>query len=66
MYLTISERVYAMICNPGSRILVITPTGTEDATAERELVRQALTRQLATDWPPYMQSVLDRMRSEGA
>jgi hypothetical protein len=67
MYLTISRRAHALICNPASRPLMTTPTGSEDTTEERELVRQAITRQLANDWAPYMQSIMDagRIRQTG-
>jgi hypothetical protein len=62
MFLTLSERAYALICNPASRVLLITPERAEDATAEREDVRKAIAHRLATDWPPYMQSIVTALR----
>jgi len=37
------------------------------ANPERELVRQAITRQLAADWPQYMQAIIEagRVRCAG-
>jgi hypothetical protein len=66
MFLTISERAHVLICNPTSHPLLITPTGAEDATHERELVRQAIAHRLATDWPPYMQSLVNARRVRAA
>lgn len=63
MFLTISQRAHVFVCNPTSRLLPITPTDAEDAgDDELELVRQTITAQLATDWPPYMQSIIDAGR----
>lgn len=62
MFLTISQRAHVLVCNPASRLLLFTSAGTEEATDERELVRQAITRHLATEWPPYMKSIIDAGR----
>ena len=68
MLLTISERAHISICNPAIRALAITPDGgTEEAADdERELVRQAITRQLVADWPLYMQRIVDARRVRAA
>ncbi len=68
LFLTISGRAYLFICNPATQLLVIGPAAAEDsADAERELVRQAITRQLTADWRPYMQGIIDagRVRRAG-
>jgi len=64
MLLTISERAYISICNPAVRPLTIKPDGGtgEAADDDLEFVRRAITRQLAADWPPYMQSIIDARR----
>jgi hypothetical protein len=59
MYLTISYRAYLHICDSAAHMILYGPCGAvEEASAgsERELVRQAITRQLATDWPPRLRS----------
>ena len=68
MLLTISERAYISICDPAVRPLTITPDGgTEEAADDdRELVRQAITRQLVADWPLYMQRIIDARRARAA
>jgi hypothetical protein len=68
MLLTVSERAHISICNPAIRPMAITPEGgTEEAADDRELVRQAISRQLVADWPLYMQGIVDadRVRSSG-
>lgn len=66
MFLTISDRAHLYICNPARRLLVYASDGVEEASdQERELVRQAITQQLAADWPPYMQSLIDTGRVRG-
>jgi hypothetical protein len=63
MYLTISEHAYLLICNPASQLMLLTPGQAEAAAQdERELVRQAITRQLASDWPSYMHGIIDAGR----
>ena len=67
--LTMSERAHILICSPAIRPLTGTPDGGtgEAAGDDRELVRQAIARQLVADWPPYMQGIVDadRLRSAG-
>ena len=60
MLLTISERAYISICASAVRGVAITPDGGTDETADddRELVRQAVTRQLVADWPVYVQRIV--------
>jgi hypothetical protein len=63
LFLTISERAYAHICNAAVRMFLYGPSGAEEATvAERELVRQALATSLTADWPPYIQGMIDSGR----
>jgi hypothetical protein len=63
MFLTISEHAYAVICNPArSANPVVTPTRPDGAGDERELVRRAVDRQLAADWPEYVHSLADSGR----
>jgi hypothetical protein len=60
MYLTISQRAHAHICNAAKRLTFYWPDGEEQATeSERDLVRKALTRQLTADWPPYVRGLID-------
>jgi hypothetical protein len=68
MYLTISERAHIFICNPATQLPLAGPDGIEEATdTERDLVRHAITGQLAADWPPYMRQMIDagRVRPAG-
>jgi len=69
MLLTISEGAYISICASAVRGMAITPDGGTDETADddRELVRQAVTRQLVADWPVYMQRIVNarRVRTAG-
>jgi hypothetical protein len=63
LLLTISERAHIFICSPATRLLLAGPDGEEEATdAERQLVRQAIASKLTTDWPPYMQQLIDTGR----
>jgi hypothetical protein len=63
LLLTISQRAHIFICNPATRLLLYGPDGEEEATdAERQLVRQAIASKLTTDWPPYIQQVIDAGR----
>ena len=60
MHLTISYRAYLHICDSAAHMIIYGSCGAvEEASAgsERELVRQAITRQLAAGWPPYLRSV---------
>src|SRR6266567_5170287 len=60
LYLTISQRAHVYICDAAIRLVIYGPGGREEATdAERDLVRQALARQLAADWPGYVRSLID-------
>lgn len=64
LFLTISERVHLFICNPATDTLLTVPGGAQEAAeAERRLVRQAITSKLATDWPSYMQQIINVGRS---
>lgn len=64
MYLTITERAHLLICNPA-----VSPdtAGADDGGAEREIVRQAIASQLAADWPPWMNAMIQvgRIRPAG-
>jgi hypothetical protein len=63
VFLTSTERVYLQICNPTSRRPRARHCGAGDAAeTERELVRRAITRQLANEWPVYMQRITDAGR----
>ena len=61
MLLTITQRAYISICASAIRGVAITPDAGTDETADddRELVRQAVTRQLVADWPLFMQRIVD-------
>jgi len=62
-FLTISQRAYHCICTPAVGRTVLTQGGTGDASDdERELIRRTITRLLATDWPAYMQAIIDAGR----
>ena len=63
LLLTISARAHIFICNPATRLVFAGPHGEqESADAERELVRQAIASQLTTDWPPYLQQLINTGR----
>src|SRR6266849_4576744 len=63
MFLTISERAHLLICDPATNLLMVGSGGTADeAGSERDLVRQAITSQLTTDWPPWMNAMIDAGR----
>jgi hypothetical protein len=63
MFLTISERMYLHICDASDRGLMITGGESPDAIDnECELARGAITRHLDSDWPAYMQKLIDRGR----
>ena len=60
LYLTISQRAHVYICDAATRLVIYGPGGKEERTeAERDLVRQALARQLAADWSAYVRSLID-------
>jgi hypothetical protein len=55
LFLTIPERAYLILCgSEGSS--PVAATSVEPTEDERELVRQAVARQLSRDWPPYIQA----------
>jgi hypothetical protein len=63
MFLTISERMYMAICDAATSQSAAPHLEAGVApTSDRELARQAITRQLASDWPAYMQSLIDADR----
>ena len=55
LFLTISERAHLILCGSESSSPVMA-TSVEPTEDEHELVRQAIARQLAQDWPPHMQA----------
>ena len=60
LFLTISERAHLFICDPATDYLVAGPEGAQEAAETgRELVRQAIASKLDTDWPPYMQQIMN-------
>lgn len=60
VFLAISERVYHCICNPASEGRLPAGGVAGDATRDdREVVREAIGRQLSGDWPAYMQALID-------
>ncbi len=60
MYLTISQRAHAHVCNAATRLVIYGPHGAEEGTEQqRDLVRQALARQLAADWPGYVWGLVE-------
>ena len=61
LLLTITGRAYELICNPALHVLPVDSLDSTEPAEEdrRELVRAAFTRQLETDWPPFMQGVID-------
>jgi hypothetical protein len=64
LFLTISECAHLFICDPATDTLLTVPGGAQEAAvAERRLVRQAITSKLATDWPSYMQQIINVNRS---
>ncbi|MGB6455225.1 MAG: hypothetical protein WBH47_12150 [Streptosporangiaceae bacterium] len=69
MLLTITQRAYISICASAIRAVAIRPDGGTDEAADddRELVRQAISRQLVAGWPFYMQEIVDagRVRTAG-
>ena len=63
MFLTISDRAHLLICDPASSPLTAGPgRAAEEPGPERELVRQAIASQLTTDWPPWMNAMIEAGR----
>lgn len=63
MYLTIAERAHLLICDPAVSPAEPSPSGSaDDGGAEREIVRQAIASQLAADWPPWMNAMIQAGR----
>jgi hypothetical protein len=63
LFLTTTERMYLTFCDAAtSQLTGVQPEKGEALTPDRELARQAITRQLASDWPAYMQRLLDTGR----
>ena len=63
MFLTISDQAYMYISGPASRLSWPNAGARHDVEeTERELVRQALTRRLAADWPRYVRSSIETGR----
>lgn len=61
--LAISERVYHCICRPADERRQPAGSVAEDAARDdREVVREAIVRQLSGDWPAYMQALIDTGR----
>ena len=59
MYLTVSQRAHTHICSAATQLIIYGPGGGEEGTdEERDLVRRALARQLAADWPTYVRSMI--------
>jgi hypothetical protein len=60
MFLTISEQMYLAICDPGTSHATGAARLDRDEAPpfDRELARQAITRQLAGDWPAYMHRLI--------
>jgi hypothetical protein len=63
MLLTITERMCLPICDPVVPLSTVTHAETgETPPSDCELARQAITRQLASDWPAHIQRLLDTGR----
>lgn len=64
LYLTISQRAHVVICDAsrqGMTLHFADGRPPERITAdERQLVHQVLERQLAADWPVYVQRMIDK------
>jgi hypothetical protein len=59
MFLTISERAYVHICNTMSGRPTTPHCGARDAAdSEHEMVRHAISRQLVSDWPAHMRTII--------
>jgi hypothetical protein len=61
LILTVTERAYTFICNPAvsMRLNSATDDTAETGGYERDLVRAAITRQLAADWPQFLRRVIE-------
>jgi hypothetical protein len=62
IYLTVSERAYALLCSAAVTVNVVSRKGIQPGNEERELVRQALTVRLSADWPGYIRDLLSSGR----
>jgi hypothetical protein len=62
MFLTMTERMYLAICDPEGMQPAATSLETGEEPCDRELVRPAITWQLASDWPACMQRLIDAGR----
>jgi hypothetical protein len=62
LYLTISQRAHAFICDAAIRLTFHYPGGRTELASEgeRERVRQAVYRMLAADWPGYIREQVAR------
>jgi hypothetical protein len=59
MFLTISEQMYLAICDPVGVQPAATSLEIGEEPSDRDLVRQAITWQLASDWPAYVQRLIE-------
>jgi hypothetical protein len=59
IFLTITERAYAMICDPTSWSA---DCAEEFVSSERENIRRVVADQLTVEWPGYMGGVIDAPR----
>ena len=63
VFLIVSERAYHCICSAADGRSMLTQSGTGDAADnERDLLRQAIARQLAFAWPAYIHGIIDAGR----
>jgi hypothetical protein len=62
MFLTMTERMHLAICDPVGMQPTATLLEIGEEPSDRELARHAITRQLASDWPAYMQKLIDAGR----
>jgi hypothetical protein len=63
MFLTMTERMYLSLCDDATS----QPTGGQldretEPPSDRELARQAITRHVVSDWPAYIQRLIDAGR----
>ncbi len=64
MFLSLSQRAYAILCSTGRTLTLYTPGGTAEVPPEeRELVRAKLQAALDADWPGYIAQVLANVQS---
>jgi len=63
VFLTVSERAYHCICSTADGRSLLTQGGTGNTTDnECDLLRHAIARQLAIDWPAYIHTIVDAGR----